>query len=102
MRPFFVARSGQVNIFYDIIKNSKRNSRKAVPEVRERGRTNYVRKKFKRHTKVQVQEMRKGLHNGKPQPLYPEEVKEQAIYYSGLSARQVGKMFGMNKANVLK
>lgn len=39
----------------------------------------------------------------KPQPLYPEEVKEQAIkaYYSGLSARQVGKMFGMNKANVL-
>lgn len=45
--------------------------------------------------------MRKGLHNGKPQPLYPEEVKEQAIYYSGLSARQVGKMFGMNKANVL-
>ena len=47
--------------------------------------------------------MRKGLHNGKPQPLYPEEVKEQAIkaYYSCLSARQVGKMFGMNKANVL-
>lgn len=74
-----------------------------MPEVRERGRTNYVRKKFKRHIKVQVQEMRKGLHNGKPQPLYPEEVKEQAIkaYYSGLSARQVGKMFGMNKANVL-
>ncbi len=74
-----------------------------MPEVRERGRTNYVWKKFKRHTKVQVQEMRKGLHNGKPQPLYPEEVKEQAIkaYYSGLSARQVGKMFGMNKANVL-
>lgn len=70
--------------------------------MRERGRTNYVWKKFKRHTKVQVQEMRKGLHNGKPQPLYPEEVKEQAIYYSGLSARQVGKMFGMNKANVLK
>ena len=53
--------------------------------------------------KVQVQEMRKGLHNGIPQPLYPEEVKGQAIkaYYSGLSARQVGKMFGMNKANVL-
>jgi hypothetical protein len=74
-----------------------------VPEVRERGRTNYVREKFKRNTKVQVQEMRKGLHNGKPQPLYPEEVKEQAIkaYYSGLSARQDGKMFGMNKANVL-
>lgn len=40
----------------------------------------------------------------KPQPLYPEEVKEQAIkaYYSGLSARQVGKMFGMDKANVPK
>ena len=74
-----------------------------MPEVRERGRTNYVRKKFKMHKKVQVQEMRKGLNNGKPQPLYPEEVKEQAIkaYYSCLSARQVGKMFGMNKANVL-
>ena len=47
-----------------------------MPEVRERGRTNYVRKKFKRYTKVQVQEMRKGLHNGKPQPLSPEEVIE--------------------------
>ena len=35
-----------------------------MPEVRERGRTNYVREKFKRHTKVQVQEMRKDLHNG--------------------------------------
>ena len=71
--------------------------------MRERGRTNYVWKKFKRHTKVQGEVMRNGLYNGKPQPLYPEEVKEQAIkaYYSGLSARQVGKMFGMNKANVL-
>lgn len=39
----------------------------------------------------------------KTQPLYPEEVKEQAIkaYYSGMSARQVGKLFHMNKANVL-
>ncbi len=39
----------------------------------------------------------------KSQPLYPEEVKQQAIkaYYSGMSARQVGKLFGMNKANVL-
>lgn len=39
----------------------------------------------------------------KPQPLYPDEVKEQAIkaYYSGLSARQVGRLFHMNKANVL-
>lgn len=39
----------------------------------------------------------------KPQPLYPEKIKEQAIkaYYSGLSVRQVGKLFHMNKANVL-
>lgn len=33
---------------------------------------------------------------------YSEETKQQAIkaYYSGLSGRAVGKMFGMNKANV--
>ena len=33
---------------------------------------------------------------------YPEEVKTQAIktYYSGVSGRGVGKVFGMSKANV--
>ena len=48
-----------------------------MPEVRERGRTNYVWKKFKRHTKVQVQEMRKGLHNGKPQPASRKDVRNE-------------------------
>ena len=34
---------------------------------------------------------------------YPEEVRKQAvkIYYSGVSARGVGKILGMNKSNVL-
>ena len=34
---------------------------------------------------------------------YPEETKQQAmrIYYSGVSARGVGKILGMSKANVL-
>lgn len=33
---------------------------------------------------------------------YSEEIKEQAvkIYYSGVSGRGVGKIFGMSKANV--
>lgn len=33
---------------------------------------------------------------------YPEEVKQTAIkvYYSGVSGRGVGKVFGMSKANV--
>ena len=35
---------------------------------------------------------------------YPEEIRKQAIkmYYSGVSANQVGKMFHMNKGNVIK
>ncbi len=34
---------------------------------------------------------------------YSEEIKEQALkmYYSGVSANQVGKAFNMNKGNVL-
>ena len=34
---------------------------------------------------------------------YPEEIRKQAIkmYYSGVSANQVGKMFHMNKGNVI-
>lgn len=34
---------------------------------------------------------------------YSEEIREQAIkvYYSGVSANQVGKIFNMNKANVI-
>jgi len=33
---------------------------------------------------------------------YPEEVRQEAlrVYYSGVSGRGVGKMLGMNKANV--
>jgi len=40
--------------------------------------------------------------NGKTRE-YPEEIKNQAIraYYSGVSARGVGKLLGINKANVL-
>lgn len=39
----------------------------------------------------------------KIEPKYSEEIKSQAIkaYYSGMSARQVGKLFNMSKANVL-
>lgn len=35
---------------------------------------------------------------------YSEETKEQAIkaYYSGLSGRKVGQLFGMSKANVYR
>jgi transposase-like protein len=34
---------------------------------------------------------------------YSEEIREQAVktYFSGVSARGVGKIFGMSKANVL-
>ena len=34
---------------------------------------------------------------------YPEEIRRQAIkmYYSGVSANQVGKIFNMNKGNVI-
>jgi transposase-like protein len=41
--------------------------------------------------------------NPKPR-IYSEEVRQLAIraYYSGVSARGVGKMFGMSKGNVLK
>jgi len=41
--------------------------------------------------------------NGKTRE-FPEEVKQQAIktYYSGVSARGVGKIFGMGKENVLR
>jgi len=40
--------------------------------------------------------------NGKTRAI-PEEARKQAIktYYSGVSARGVGKIFGMNKENVL-
>ena len=40
--------------------------------------------------------------NGKTRE-YPEEVKKKAmrIYYSGVSARGVGNVLGMSKANVL-
>jgi len=39
----------------------------------------------------------------KSEPRYTEEIKSQAIkaYYSGMSARQVGKLYNMSKANVL-
>lgn len=35
---------------------------------------------------------------------YSDELKEQAIktYYSGVSGRGVGKLFGMNKENVVR
>ena len=35
---------------------------------------------------------------------YSEDIKQQAIkaYYSGLSGRAVGKLIGMNKANVFR
>ena len=34
---------------------------------------------------------------------YPEEIKKQAIkiYYAGVSGRSVGKIFNMNKSNVV-
>lgn len=37
-----------------------------------------------------------------PPKRYTEEIKQQALraYYSGMSGRAVGKMFGMSKANV--
>ena len=40
--------------------------------------------------------------NGKTREI-PEEIRQQAIktYYSGVSARGVGKLFGMGKENVL-
>lgn len=39
----------------------------------------------------------------KSEPKYSDEIKRQAIkaYYSGMSARQVGRLFNMSKANVL-
>ena len=41
--------------------------------------------------------------NGKTREI-PEEIRQQAIktYYSGVSARGVGKLFGMGKENVLR
>ena len=41
--------------------------------------------------------------NPKPR-IFSEEVQTLAIraYYSGISARAVGKMFGMHKANVIR
>lgn len=34
---------------------------------------------------------------------YPEEIRKQAIktYFSGVSGRGVGKLYGMNKSNVM-
>ncbi len=39
-----------------------------------------------------------------PSKRYNDEIKQQAIraYYSGMSGRAVGKLFGMSKANVFR
>ena len=83
---------------------------KKIPETREMkcpkcGQTKkQVKKGYNRSgtQRIQCKECAKTYTINPKKRAYPEETREMAIkmYYSGVSGRGVGKVLGMNKANV--